>query len=261
MSDILDRATQALRDRINDDGDGAMSARLSSDVIVEGARARRTRRLQLQRAIAALAVLVVTSAAWAAATGRLNWLEKSTPPPSPLAPVIESRAPSRDPLPVPAPATIAEPTSAPPTREVVAPAIVIKRHQEVPAQPVAIAGTTLTDPAAPPTTTTTASPAPPTSESPDRAAYRRAHSLQFHGGALEETLAAWDDYLRIATSSSPSALTDEASYLRALTLYRLGRFEPAKAALRPIATHAGGPRSVDADNLLRLMTPSAPPPR
>ena len=86
----------------------------------------------------------------------------------------------------------------------------------------------------------------------DLDAYRRAHSLHFHGGAAAATLAAWDAYLAQFADGRFAAL---ARYNRALMLVRLERFAEARVALTPFADGAvdGGFRAREAKALLAAL--------
>ena len=147
--------------------------------------------------LAALAVLLVASASWALATGRLRrWL---TPPPllHSAVPAIEVPADDDAPLVAAMPASMSVhemqvPAAAP------APA----RHET---QPLASASELL---------------------------YTRAHELHFRGHDPAAALAAWDAYL---AAEPTGTFAIEARYNRALCLVRLGQLADARRALEPFA--------------------------
>lgn len=94
-----------------------------------------------------------------------------------------------------------------------------------------------------------ARPAEPRGESPQLLLFRRAQALQ--PAHDERALAAWDAYLRVASSG---ALTPEARYNRALCLLYLKRYAEARSALAPFANGAfQGYRQREAEALLARM--------
>ena len=96
----------------------------------------------------------------------------------------------------------------------------------------------------------------PTSSTAD-ALYREAHHLHFVRRDFGAALAAWDRYLELG--SGP--LSIEARYNRAIALVRLHERDRAIAALTPFARGAhAGYRQQEAQALLRLLDPRAPPP-
>jgi hypothetical protein len=86
----------------------------------------------------------------------------------------------------------------------------------------------------------------PALESAEVALFRRAQRL--HNAHDPEAIAAWDAYLRVATSG---ALVPEARYNRALALIRANRFAQARRALEPFANgQYGAYRKQEAQELL-----------
>jgi TolA-binding protein len=169
--------------------------------------------------IAALAVLLVASASWGFATGKIqHWFRASVPTSPSPSPTARTRIATQE----PAPAPIAEPTPAP----VVEPA-------PVPA-PVVVAAKTH-----PPTLTP-----PPTSRR-----YAKAHELYFHDGDYAGALAAFDDYL---VHEPTGQFVAEARYNRALCLVHLDQLADAKLALQPFAdgTVLAGYRQAEAKTLI-----------
>ncbi len=174
--------------------------------------------------LAALAVLLVASASWALATGRLQrWLS----PPR----VLHSALPAAQ-LPVDEPAAASTPTA-------------VAVHDSV--------ATPATD--APTTALASAAHEPAPTAKPTRARgeadplYARAHELHFHGSDPAAALAAWDAYL---AAEPGGTFAVEARYNRALCLVRLGRLVDARRELAPFAqgTVEHGYRQPDAGKLL-----------
>jgi hypothetical protein len=147
---------------------------------------------------AALAVLLVASASWALATGKLQTLWRT--------PVVAERQVARPPA-VPSPPL---PPPAPAPQKIEAP---IELPFEPPAEPV-----------------------PPPRSQPHVAAisplYRAAHELYFHDADYDKALVAWDAYL---AKEPKGQFVVEARYNRALCLIRLSRFQEAHDALLPFA--------------------------
>jgi tetratricopeptide (TPR) repeat protein len=100
-------------------------------------------------------------------------------------------------------------------------------------------------------------PAPGPSDA-EADAYGRAHRAHFEGGAPEQALAAWDDYLRLYPRG---AFEPEARFNRAICLLRLRRFAHAERALRPFADgRFGNYRRADAEQLLSWLRDRPPAP-
>lgn len=236
MTDVLTRATEALRDVSGDDADAAAATRLRLRRSLE----ERPRSRKLSSWLAALGIGLGATTAFALATSdtaRAGWaaLVRS---PAPL-----TAAPPTDASPT-APTTIAAPSPVP-TTTIATP---------TPPAPLAAATTTTPSTTTPTTTTTTSStiaptPTPPraktvrsTTSSPSaeavaraeriEALFREAHELHFRGGDPAAALVAWDAYL---AAEPHGRFTAEARYNRALVLVRLGRFTDARTALAPYA--------------------------
>lgn len=169
---------------------------------------------------AALAVLLVASASWGFATGRIQrW----------FSPAVTSPSPSPSPTPAkiathePAPAPIVEPTPVP--APVPAP-IVVPTPAPTPA-PIAKAPT----------------PAPTSRR------YAKAHELYFHDANYAAALEAFDDYL---VHEPTGQFVAEARYNRALCLVHLDQLADAKLALQPFAdgTVLAGYRQAEAKTLI-----------
>jgi len=170
---------------------------------------------------AALAVLLVASASWGFATGRIQRWFVTLP-----APVVE-------PAPVVAPPRIAQRTPVP--LPVVEPPPVV---EPAPAPVVAPA------PAPAPK-----SPTPTLTPTPTSRRYAKAHELYFHDADYAAALAAFDDYL---AHEPDGQFVAEAHYNRALCLIHLDRLADAKLALQPFAegTVLAGYREAEAKTLI-----------
>jgi TolA-binding protein len=156
--------------------------------------------------LVAMMVLLVASASWGFATGRIQKLfahAPATPVATPVA-TLEPKAPAIVAA-TPAPAPVIEP----------APVVV-----EAP-PPVAT-------PVRKPRLARVA-PVPAPTMSP---LYAHAHELYFHGGDYAKALDALDDYL---AQEPTGQFVVEAKYNRALCLIHLGQLADAKLALLPFA--------------------------
>jgi tetratricopeptide (TPR) repeat protein len=148
--------------------------------------------------LAALAVLLVASASWALATGKLQQLWR--------APVVAERQVTASPPVWPAPVVVARP---------------IPEKVEAPIEP-------------PPEPSPV--PAPPPRSQPHVAAvsplYETAHELYFRDAEYDKALVAWDAYLE---KEPKGQFVVEARYNRALCLIHLSRLQEAREALLPFA--------------------------
>jgi len=170
--------------------------------------------------LAALAVLLVASASWGFATGRIQrWFSPPVPSPSP------SPTPAKIAMHEPAPAPIVEPTPVP--APVPAP-IVVPTPAPTPA-PIA------------------KSPTP--TPAPTSRRYAKAHELYFHDANYAAALEAFDDYL---VHEPTGQFVAEARYNRALCLVHLDQLADAKLALQPFAdgTVLAGYRQAEAKTLI-----------
>lgn len=196
----LDEHISALRELGDEPLDGSSTRLRVRRTLEHGHGMRRHAGL-----VAALAVLLVASASWGFATGRIQrWFVAPKP-----APIVE-------PAPVIAPPRIAQRTPAPLPAPVVEPPPVV----EAPPAPIV----------AP-----TPAPAPvvaPKSPTPTSRRYAKAHELYFHDGDYAAALAAFDDYL---VHEPAGQFVAEARYNRALCLVHLDQLADAKLALQPFA--------------------------
>jgi TolA-binding protein len=175
--------------------------------------------------LAALAVLLVASASWGFATGRIQKWFATSPSPSPKPSTrIATQEPTPAPIAEPTPAPIVEPTPAPIVEPAPAPA------------PVVVAPK-------PPTPTLTPTPTPTSKR------YAKAHELYFHDQDYAGALAAFDEYL---VHEPTGQFVAEARYNRALCLVHLDQLADAKLALQPFAdgTVLAGYRQAEAKTLI-----------
>ncbi|MEO8554557.1 MAG: hypothetical protein ABI678_31490 [Kofleriaceae bacterium] len=198
----LDDHVSALRDLGGELEDGAGTRLRVRRSLEQGHGMRRHAGL-----LVALMVLLVTSASWGFATGRIQKLFEHAP---------AKRVASVEPKPIvvepePAPAPVIAPAPTPVVIEP-APAPIAKpaRARVAPVAPVEHA----------------AAPAP---ISP---LYAHAYELYFHGSDYAKALDALDDYL---AKEPAGQFVVEAKYNRALCLIHLDRLSDAKLALLPFA--------------------------
>jgi hypothetical protein len=177
----------------------------------------RVRRHRLVRLGTVMAVLLVSTGAWAWSTGRLPFLSRTSPPVLAPSTAIERQPESPRTRRVAREPALAVPDAAWPTPVPAEPTPPPK--QNVPRRPVTV-------PAVP------AVPAAPTVPTVIEKLYTKAHELHFRGGDHVAALAAWDAYL----AAEPSGrFAIEGRYNRALVLVRLGRHHDARTALVPYA--------------------------
>jgi hypothetical protein len=187
----LDDHIDALRDLDGDDHELAGATKLRVRRSLEHGHGMRRH----AGIVAALAVLLVASASWALATGKIQKLWRAPA-------VVEQVA-------VTPPAPPVLPAPPPQPRKLEAPV-------ELPPEPPA--------PPAPPKQVETVAGVSPL--------YRKAHELYFHDADYDKALVAWDDYL---AKEPHGQFAVEARYNRALCLIRLSRFADARDALLPFA--------------------------
>ena len=173
--------------------------------------------------LAALAVLLVASASWGFATGRIqHWFRApvTTPSPSPTPKRIATHEPA--PIAEPTPAPVVEPTPAPIVEPTPAPAPVVVAPKP---------------------------PAPTVAPAPTSRRYAKAHELYFHDADYAGALAAFDDYL---VHEPTGQFVAEARYNRGLCLIHLDQLADAKLALQPFAdgTVLAGYRQAEAKTLI-----------
>jgi hypothetical protein len=162
--------------------------------------------------VAALAVLLVASASWALATGKIQKLWR--------APVVVEQVAATPPV---------SPTPPTPTQKLEAP---VELPPEPPAPP--------TPPKQTPNVAVVAGVSP---------LYLKAHELYFHDASYDKALVAWDDYLAKEPSGQ---FAIEARYNRALCLIHLSRFQDAHDALLPFADGEVAPAGYRQDEAKRL---------
>jgi len=217
----LDDHVSALRDLGGEVGDGSTTRLRVRRSLEQGHGMRRHAGI-----LVALMVLLVASASWGFATGKIQKLFAHEPAAVPGA-VIEPNAPAKiatAPTPAPVPAPVIEPTPAPPPVIEPAPAPVLDAPAP-PAPPAPVARPARIAKSAPVVVTALAAP----TMSP---LYAHAHELYFHGGDYAKALDALDDYL---VKEPTGQFVVEAKYNRALCLIHLGQLTDAKLALLPFA--------------------------
>jgi TolA-binding protein len=189
--------------------------------------------------LAALAVLLVASASWALATGKIQRLWRSEPVVTPAPVTVAGHAPDgARPRVVAPPPIVAEPAPAVPAP---APAIVsAPEPTHAPAPPIVHRAREMPNVETPNVVAParveagasgTAEPIAPVTPT-KRSRYQRAYDLYFHGTDYAAALAALDDYL---AAEPDGQFVVEARYNRALCLVRLDRLVEARAALAPFA--------------------------
>jgi TolA-binding protein len=236
--DLLEAATQALRDEATgDDADGRLTRARVMASLHQGKVKRRTR----LAFVLPIAACLAAGTAWGAATGRLpavfHAIGQLVSYPSQPAPELKGAQAPRAPLPAPSSLPVAAPVEAP---EPPAP----------PPAPVTIAPSVKSAPAP------SSSAAPATSSSAafqdtDGDLYRLAHEAHFAHHDYARALQGWDAYLRAAPGGR---LATEARYNRAICLLRLGRNAEARKALEPFASGFMGYRQNEARELLNELS-------
>jgi hypothetical protein len=240
VSELLEQATRALRERTasgDDRATGGGEETLARVVSVIRRRARRRRQVMvigLQLAIGTAGL-----GAWAAVSGRLESLLQAWRP-SPAGP-----APTRALRPRPAPA----PVATPPLLSPEPPALPAAPPPAPPPRPPARRMAARAPAPAP-------AAAPPTAQAAEALLYRQAHEAHFDRRDFAAALVAWNRYLAL---ERPGRFALEARYNRAIALYRLGRHDEAARALRPFAGGDYGPyRQPEARALLQRLGRSPP---
>lgn len=263
--DLLQRATGALREQ----GEDAVGP--GKHQILQTIRHERQVHARRMAVLVPVAVLLVTSTAIAAASGKLTGLwqagrnlllsQETMARPAQQEPTSRHAAPAQRPEPRPAVAPEPMPTSALP--RVDAPAVAPVAE---PANEPAFHG-----PAAPQRPRTAHAPAKeeralpeqprpapqePAPASPDAlATFRRAQQLHFGQRQWGAALAAWDAYLHEAPRGE---LAPEARWNRAICLLRLDRRSEARQALQVFARGTeGGYRQQEAQALLKALLEQA----
>lgn len=251
--DLLDRAARALRD------DAAAEPRAVSaswramdgwrDVSRAVRRMARRRRLGVILALQ-IAVAVLGVGAWAAVSGRLPPLfSRAVPaarPAAAAAPAHVRASRGRHDTP-PAIAQLPDPPPAAPALPANPAPLALAAADPLPRAPMPAH---LTPRASPPVAAPEAT-APRDTSAED--IYARAHEAQFALHDYAAALALWDAYL--ATTGGSLGL--EARWNRAIALVRLGRRQPAIAALKLFAAgESDGYRQEEAQALLRALEAS-----
>jgi len=227
-----------------------------------------------------LAAAFVAGTAWAGATGRLAPAVRaiayavlpakpsSSPPPTPspaakpvaaleAAPVAEP-VPANEPAPLidPTPAIAAAPAIAPAPTAEPAPAIEAAPSTRVRPKAVPSPANEVEQPATVDDRSSEKVPVPSRSAAathepaadPGEALYLAAHETHFRKGDFAAALAAWDRYLAAAPQGQ---FVPDASFNRAIALFKLGRTQEGVAALKPFAAGAyGGYRRAEAQKLI-----------
>lgn len=239
--DLLQRATAALRETTATPAEGA--ARERARLLAKAAASQRSaaRPPNLWQWAAVLLAGFMVSTAMAHYTGVMPALIEAvsrTLAPQAERPAKKAPKPPKAPQPGPAPQPAMPQPSAGGTAALPEPEPTPAAPEPAPLQP-----------ARKPPPPRAARPAEPRGESPELLLFRRAQALQ--PAHDERALAAWDAYLRVASSG---ALTPEARYNRALCLLYLKRYAEARSALAPFANGAfQGYRQREAEALLARM--------
>ena len=242
MSADLDEAFRVVREQTMKPRNSGVATRRA---VLARVQARKRKRARLVSVFLPIAAVLVISAAWAAASGRLaRWVEPSSVPgvaassahnakasalPDPFRPLPSSSAS----LPIAPLSSVGNRASlgtlnapltagAPPEQLAVPHAVASRSSAELRVSPR------------------------------EQALYETAHQAHFAARAPATALPAWDAYL----AEFPNGrFALEARYNRAICLVRLGRHDAARAALQPFANgEAGGYRQQDAIALLDALS-------
>ena len=236
--DLLERAASVVRDRY--DGQSKRAAATEDRLISAFARQTRRRKRLPMIAIPLVAALL-GSVAWGRVADKLHaliqtWSGTPTPSTGTMPKHVAASAPS---IPIAVPSA--------PIPEASASSATVAATSGRPAQRSA----TIRKPNS--TSRPVASPTPSEVDT----LYRTAHRAQFSGGDPSQAVLLWDRYLAAAPNGS---LSPEARYNRAIALARLGRKAEAATALEPFARgDYGGYRKTEAELLLGVLRPAAPP--
>jgi hypothetical protein len=241
MSADLDEAFRVVREQTTEPRNSGAATRRA---VLARVQARKRKRARLVSVFVPIAAVLVISAAWAAASGRLaRWVMPSSVPnvaapsahndqasalPDPLRPLPSSSAS----LPI-APLRSIENRAS--TATLNAP-LTTADAPEYLAMPHAVASRSSAERSISPR---------------EQALYETAHQAHFATRVPATALPAWDAYL----AEFPNGrFALEARYNRAICLVRLGRHDEARAALQPFANgEAGGYRQQDAIALLHAL--------
>ena len=255
--DVLDEAFEALRlETARETADTREQAAATRRALLVGAMKRR-RKLTVVRLVLPLAAVLAVATAWAAATGRLERLIGSSE--SDVAPAAPTGAGGS-----------ASPASSLPVAQDDADAGAAALPEESPVEDAGsglgvdpVSGThdagphlrpaaSASAPAPRPPASGAPSPEPPAADvDPEVALYETAHEAHFVARDWTRALAGWDAYL---AAHPKGRFAPEARYNRALALFRLGRRDEARDALRPFANGAfDGYRQKEAQQLLDAM--------
>jgi hypothetical protein len=238
MSGDLDEAFRVLREQTTDPGNSGTATRRA---VLARVQARKRNRARLISVCVPIAAVLVISAAWAAASGRLARWVMPSPVPGVAAPSARNGTASALPEPLRPLASSSASLPSAPLRSVGGRASV-----ETPNAPLTTG--------APPERLLVPHPSALRSSaergvSPrEQALYETAHQAHFAARAPAAALPAWEAYL---AEFPDGRFALEARYNRAICLVRLGRHDEARAALKPFANgEAGGYRQQDAIALL-----------
>jgi hypothetical protein len=232
MKGDLDEAFRVLRERTTEPRNSGTATRRA---VLARVQARKRNRARLVSVCVPIAAVLVISAAWAAASGRIaRWATPSAAPGVAMPSALNGK-PS------------ALPNAPRPLRS---------GSASLPVVPLSSVAS-LTPVARPEQLTVARSVALRSSSERavslrEQALYETAHRAHFATRAPAAALPAWDAYLAEFPNGRFSL---EARYNRAICLVRLSRHEEARAALQPFANgEAGGYRQQDASALLDALS-------
>jgi hypothetical protein len=254
MTDILDRATDELRQSLRPEAYPASDTR---DRVLLSLRHQSRRSQRLQRSILVAALLLVSSVVWASASGHLQAALREMGVEIGAADRFEHNSKPGKAQPVLRRAVQADaiPSSGPESNETEAARVgpeVDEAAEVVIAQP----GTPIPDRPQKPAASqrhkeSARTEASADGESGERLLYERAHRAHFVDRDPERAASLWREYLALPAPT----LEPEARYNLAIALIRLQRWDEARSELQPFANgRYGGYRSERARQLLERIT-------